>query len=179
MVYRDGKQSLKLPSWQEATQEMFFKNYVAVLMGILSLVVVSDAYGGDKQQTGFLDKVYTAPDGYEAKYVDVGASASRLMIPAPLSEEESSRVRELAVRAYLAIDCAGMARADFLLSGESGDLYVNELNTIPGFTAVSMYPKLWEASGLPYSEIIDRLIELAFERHRDRTRSETSLGLAG
>ena len=116
---------------------------------------------------------------YEAKYVDVGASASRLMIPAPLSEEESSRVRELAVRAYLAIDCAGMARADFLLSGESGDLYVNELNTIPGFTAVSMYPKLWEASGLPYSEIIDRLIELAFERHRDRTRSETSLGLAG
>ena len=80
----------------------------------------------------------------------------------------------MAVRAYKAIDCAGMARADFLLSGETGELYVNELNTIPGFTAISMYPKLWEASGIPYPELIDRLIELALERYQDTECSETS-----
>jgi len=116
---------------------------------------------------------------YEAKYVDVGANASKLLIPAPLSKEVATRVRNLAVKAFLAIDCAGMARADFLLSGETGELYVNELNTIPGFTAISMYAKLWGASGVPYRELIDRLIELAIERHRDRARSETSYGLAG
>jgi len=111
---------------------------------------------------------------YAAKYLDEGESASRLLIPAPLPPETTERVRELAVRAYVAIDCAGMARADFLLSGKTGELYVNELNTIPGFTAISMYPKLWEASGIPYPELIDRLIELALERHADRARCETS-----
>ncbi len=108
---------------------------------------------------------------YEAKYLD---GKSELLIPAPLPEEVTERVRDLAVRAYRAIDGAGMARVDFLLSGETGELYVNELNTIPGFTEISMYPKLWEASGLPYPQLIDRLIELALERHRDRARSETS-----
>jgi D-alanine-D-alanine ligase len=111
---------------------------------------------------------------YEAKYIDEGDEASKLLIPAPISPEQTERVRELAVRAYKAIDCAGMARADFLLSGETGELYVNELNTIPGFTAISMYPKLWEASGIPYSELIDRLIECALERFEDTERSETS-----
>ncbi|MCX7682858.1 MAG: D-alanine--D-alanine ligase [Anaerolineae bacterium] len=111
---------------------------------------------------------------YEAKYLDEGERASKLLIPAPISPELTARVRELAVRAYQAIDCAGMARADFLLSGTTGELYINELNTIPGFTAISMYPKLWEASGIPYPELIDRLIELAIERHQDKERSETS-----
>ncbi len=108
---------------------------------------------------------------YEAKYLD---GKSELLIPAPLPEEVTERVRDLAVRAYRAIDGAGMARVDFLLSGETGELYINELNTIPGFTEISMYPKLWEASGLPYPQLIDRLIELALERHRDKARSETS-----
>jgi D-alanine-D-alanine ligase len=85
----------------------------------------------------------------------------------------TARVRDLAVRVYEAIDCNGMARADFLLSGETGELYISEVNTIPGFTSISMYPKLWEASGLAYPELIDRLIELALERHRDKQRSET------
>lgn len=111
---------------------------------------------------------------YEAKYIDTGEDASRLLIPAPISPELTERVRDLAVRAYQAIDCAGMARADFLLSGTTGELYVNELNTIPGFTAISMYPKLWEATGISYPELIDRLIELAIERYRDKERSETS-----
>ncbi len=111
---------------------------------------------------------------YEAKYIDEGDQASQLLIPAPLSPELTEKVRDLAIRAYRAIDCAGMARADFLLSDETGDLYVNELNTIPGFTKISMYPKLWEASGIPYPELIDRLIELAFERYEDKSRSLTS-----
>ena len=111
---------------------------------------------------------------YGAKYIDEGDQASKLLIPAPLSPEMAERVRDLAIRAYKAIDCAGMARADLLLSGETGELYVSELNTIPGFTAISMYPKLWEASGIPYPELIGRLIELALERYGDKQRSETS-----
>jgi D-alanine-D-alanine ligase len=111
---------------------------------------------------------------YESKYFDAGEDASELLIPAPLSPELTERVRELAVEVYKAIDCAGMARVDFLLSGETGELVVNEVNTIPGFTSISMYPKLWEATGIPYSELIDRLIELAIERYEDKARSETS-----
>jgi D-alanine-D-alanine ligase len=111
---------------------------------------------------------------YEAKYIDDGDEASDLLIPAPLSVEMTGRVQDLAVRTYRAIDCAGMARVDFLLSGETEALYVNEVNTIPGFTRISMYPKLWQASGVPYPELIDRLIELALERHRDKARTEVS-----
>jgi D-alanine-D-alanine ligase len=113
---------------------------------------------------------------YEAKYIDKGDQASDLLIPAPLSVEMTRYVRDLAVRAYKAIDCAGMARVDFLLSAETETLYLNEVNTIPGFTDISMYPKLWEASGIPYPELIDRLIELALERHRDKARNEVSYG---
>jgi D-alanine-D-alanine ligase len=111
---------------------------------------------------------------YAAKYLDDGERASKLLIPAPLPEEVAERVRELALRAYLAVDCAGMARVDFLLSRETGELYVSELNTIPGFTAISMYPKLWEASGIPYPELIDRLIGLALERRADLARNRVS-----
>jgi D-alanine-D-alanine ligase len=108
---------------------------------------------------------------YIAKYID---DRSELIIPADLSAELTRRIQELAITAFLAVDCAGMARVDFLLDRDTGELYVGELNTIPGFTPISMYPKLWEASGIPYSELIDRLIELALERHADNSRSETS-----
>ncbi len=108
---------------------------------------------------------------YSAKYLD---GDSELLIPAPIPADTTERVRSLAVEAYLAIDCAGMARADFLLDRHSGELYVNELNTLPGFTPISMYPKLWEATGVSYTELIDRLIQLAFERHVDKSRSETT-----
>lgn len=77
----------------------------------------------------------------------------------------------LAVKAYKAIDCCGMARVDFLLDSQTEEIFLNEINTIPGFTKISMYPKLWEASGLPYSALVDRLIELALERKADRNRS--------
>ena len=105
---------------------------------------------------------------YEAKYIKEG---SELLIPARLSPRQVKRVQELAVRAFKAIDCAGMGRVDFLLDRKSGRIFVMEINTIPGFTPISMYPKLWEVSGLPYSKLLDRLIELALERHRDKTRT--------
>ena len=108
---------------------------------------------------------------YEAKYVD---GTSGLIIPAPLPAEMTVRIQELAVRAYKAADVAGMARVDFLLDTESGQVYLNELNTIPGFTKISMYPKLWEASGIAYPGLVDRLIELAIQRKADRDRTSHS-----
>jgi D-alanine-D-alanine ligase len=108
---------------------------------------------------------------YDAKYVD---DRSDLLIPAPLPAELAEEIRALAVRAYKAHDGAGMARVDFLLDRESLRPYVNELNTIPGFTPISMYPKLWEASGLPYPRLLDRLIELALERFADRQRDRVT-----
>ncbi len=99
---------------------------------------------------------------YEAKYLDEGGA--ELLIPAPLEGATSEEVRRLAIAAFRAIDAAGMARVDFLL-GADGRVFVNEVNTIPGFTRISMYPKLWEASGVPYPKLVDRLIELALERH--------------
>ncbi len=109
---------------------------------------------------------------YAAKYLDDGEAASRLLIPAPLSKEESDRVRAMALEAYRAMDGAGLARVDFLLSRETGELYLNEINTMPGFTKISMYPKLWEASGVPYDKLLGWLIDLALERHYENDRSE-------
>ena len=102
---------------------------------------------------------------YESKYVD---GTSGLVIPAQIPEETSNQIREYAVRAYKAIDCAGMARADFFLEKETGRVLLNELNTLPGFTSISMYPKLWDATGIPYPELVDRLIQLALERKAER-----------
>ena len=108
---------------------------------------------------------------YEAKYIDAG---SELVIPAKLSKKQLKRVQEDAVRAFQAVDCAGLARVDFLLDPKSERMYVNEINTMPGFTAISMYPKLWAASGVEYPELIARLIELALERHADKKRNQYS-----
>ena len=105
---------------------------------------------------------------YDAKYVD---EASRLIIPAELPAATAEHARDCAVRAFQALDGAGLARVDFLLDRDTGALYLNELNTIPGFTQISMYPKLWEASGLSYRESIDRLIELALERQAEKDRT--------
>lgn len=102
---------------------------------------------------------------YEAKYFDDGKSV--LVIPAPLTEEKTNELREAAVKAYKALDCAGMARVDFFMDKETEKIYINEINTIPGFTKISMYPKLWDAAGVSYSELIDKLIELAIERYNE------------
>jgi D-alanine-D-alanine ligase len=109
---------------------------------------------------------------YEAKYLD---EASQLLIPAPLSGSQADDIRRLAIKAFRAVDGAGMSRVDFLMGGDTGALYLNEVNTIPGFTTISMYPKMWEATGLPYPELLDRLIALAMERHAARQLLKTSV----
>ena len=111
---------------------------------------------------------------YTAKYLEEGTS---LIIPAKLTKKQVAQFQDYAVRAFHAIDGAGMARCDFFLEKRTGKIYVNELNTIPGFTSISMYPKLWEASGLPYAKLIDKLIELAFELHREKARTKYSIEL--
>ena len=109
---------------------------------------------------------------YEAKYLD---DQSETLIPAPLSAEQQDTIRRMAVEAFLAIDAAGMARVDFLLSRTTGQLVVNEVNTIPGFTTISMFAKLWAATGLDYPALLDRLIKLAIARHADKQRLRTSV----
>jgi D-alanine-D-alanine ligase len=106
---------------------------------------------------------------YEAKYLE----GSGLLIPAPLTPEQEQRVRRLAVEAFLAVDAAGMARVDFFLDRRTGEPLVNELNTIPGFTRLSMFPKLWEASGLSFPDLVARLVELSLQRHGERQRTRT------
>ena len=107
---------------------------------------------------------------YSAKYID---EASELIIPADLPQEIIEEIQRMAVAAFRSIEVEGMARVDFFLDGE-GRLIVNELNTIPGFTSISMYPKMWEVSGLSYPELLDRLIELAIERHEQARSKKTS-----
>lgn len=102
---------------------------------------------------------------YEAKYYD---DSSELLIPAPITKEQTALLQDYALKAYLAIDCEGMARVDFLMDKETDEVFLNEVNTIPGFTPISMYPKLWEASGLPYAELIDELIRLALKRKEEK-----------
>ncbi len=109
---------------------------------------------------------------YEAKYIDEG---SQTVVPADLPPALSERIRRLAVEAFRAIDCAGMARVDFLLSRRDGAIYVNEVNTIPGFTTISMYSKMWAASGVSYSDLLDRLIALGIERHAAKQQLRTSV----
>ena len=107
---------------------------------------------------------------YKAKYLD---DTSELLIPAPLSDEHAEGAQDLALKAYEALECCGMGRVDLLLERNTGKFYVNELNTLPGFTSISMFPRLWEASGISYSELIDRLITLAIKRHQQK-KSESS-----
>jgi D-alanine-D-alanine ligase len=109
---------------------------------------------------------------FEAKYLD---DSSKTLIPAPLTEAQTHEVRTLAVAAFKAIDGAGMARVDFLLAGDSGVIYLNEINTIPGFTTISMYSKMWAATGLAYPDLLDRLIALAIERHAEKQQLRTSM----
>jgi len=110
---------------------------------------------------------------YHAKYED---ERSQLLIPAPLPEETIENLQQIAVAAFKAVDGAGMARVDFLMDRTTGEIFLSEINTIPGFTKISMYPKLWEASGLAYVDLVDRLVELAIQRKADRDRTERHYG---
>jgi D-alanine-D-alanine ligase len=129
--------------------------------------------GNDDPQASVPGEIVPQHDfySYEAKYLD--ENGARLRIPAGLTPAISERVRQLAVAAFQVLECAGMARVDFFVCAD-GRAYVSEINTIPGFTKISMYPKLWEASGVPYPRLIERLLDLAIERHRREQRIETS-----
>jgi D-alanine-D-alanine ligase len=120
--------------------------------------------GNDEPEASIVGEVVPHHEFYDfgAKYLEEG---SELRIPAPIPDEIAEEVRRMALEAFRAIDCAGMARVDFFYEQTTGILFLNEINTIPGFTPISMYPKLWEASGVPYAKLIDSLIELALERH--------------
>jgi D-alanine-D-alanine ligase len=108
---------------------------------------------------------------YNAKYLEEG---SELIIPAKLSKSETKRVREIAIAAFKAVDCSGLARVDFLMDPKTRKIYLNEINTMPGFTSISMYPKLWAATGVSYPELITRLIQLGLERHEEKKRNQYS-----
>jgi D-alanine-D-alanine ligase len=130
--------------------------------------------GNDEPQVSVVGEVVPAHEfyDYDAKYLDEG---SRLVIPAAIDAGVAEEVRSMAVRVFQAVDAAGMARVDFFMERTTGRVLVNELNTIPGFTRISMYPKLWEASGLSYPKLIERLVELAIERFNDKQRSQTAI----
>lgn len=136
--------------------------------GIAGREIECSVLGNDDPQASSPGEIIAAADfySYEAKYGP--DSEAQLLIPAPLSAELTTAVQRLAVRTFQVLECSGMARVDFFLQHGTERLFVNELNTIPGFTPSSMYPRLWEASGLPYSQLITRLIDLAFERHAAR-----------
>jgi D-alanine-D-alanine ligase len=134
--------------------------------------------GNDTPEASVVGEIVPAKEfyDYEAKYELNGADESVSIIPAKLSATEAKSIRTMALAAFRACDCAGLARVDFLMSpgkkGQPAEIYLNEVNTMPGFTSISMYPKLWAASGLAYPRLIERLIELALERHREKQQTQ-------
>src|SRR3954465_2260380 len=151
-------------------------------------IVIEQGVGGDKEKAREIECSVLGNDepaaslpgeivpgkefyDYTAKYLDEG---SQLIIPAKLTKAETRKVQELAVAGFRAVDCSGLARVDFLMDPKSRKIYLNEINTMPGFTSISMYPKLWAASGLEYSDLIDRLIQLGIERHKDKKKNQYS-----
>ena len=140
--------------------------------GINAREIEVSVLGNSEPQASVVGEVVPSREfyDYQAKYVDEG---SRLIIPADIPAVTAQSARTLAVAAFKAVDAAGLARVDFLLDRDSGHLYLNEINTLPGFTSISMYPKLWEAAGLSYSELINRLVELALERQSDKDQNVT------
>ena len=129
--------------------------------------------GNDEPQASVVGEVRPAGEfyDYDSKYTEEG---TQLIIPADLPDGVSQEVQRIALRAFKAVDAAGMARVDFFVSKKENKIYLNEINTIPGFTSSSMYPRLWEASGISYPELIDRLIQLALERHQDKKQNKIS-----
>src|SRR6202789_3842297 len=136
--------------------------------------------GNDAPEASVVGEIVPAKEfyDYEAKYELSGKDESVCIIPAKLSATEAKRIRTMALAAFRACDCAGLARVDFLMApgkkGQPAEIYLNEINTMPGFTSISMYPKLWGATGVPYPKLIDRLIELAVERHREKQMTQFS-----
>lgn len=156
-----------------------YDNKILIEKGVVAREIECAVLGNDAPRASVPGEICPRADfySYEAKYID--DNGATLLIPAPLTPSETAAVQELAVRVFQLLDCAGMARVDFFLERDTGRWYVNELNSIPGFTTISMYPKLWEASGVPYRELISRLLDLALERHAQRSRLKKAYTPAG
>src|SRR5437588_709941 len=129
--------------------------------------------GNDAPQASVPGEIVPGKEFYDytAKYVDEG---SELVIPATLTKAETKKVQELAIKAFQAVDCSGLARVDFLMDPKNRKIWLNEINTMPGFTSISMYPKLWAASGVSYSDLIEKLIQLGLERHGEKKKNQYS-----
>lgn len=147
-----------------------FDRRILIEHGVDAREIEVSVLGNDDPQASTAGEILPSREfyDYKAKYID---NTSGLIIPANLEPGLIARIRSFAVEAYKAIDCSGMARVDFLLDKNSSEVYLNELNTIPGFTSISMYPKLWEATGLKYADLVAKLIELALERKSDRDKT--------
>ncbi len=129
--------------------------------------------GNDEPQASTVGEIVPAAEFYDynAKYIDEG---SQPVIPARISKKQMKEVQGMAIRAFKSVDCSGLARVDFLMDPKNNKIYLNEINTMPGFTSISMYPKMWAASGLEYPELIDRLIHLALERFEEKKKNRYS-----
>ena len=149
-----------MPRLHEAAQ---YDRKIVVEEGIDCTELECAILGNDDPKASLVGEILPAGEFYsfESKYEDANSST---LIPARISEENTKYIRETAVKAFKAVDGYGLSRVDFFLDKKTGKIYLNEINTLPGFTKISMYPKLWEATGIPYSELLDHLIELAFER---------------
>jgi D-alanine-D-alanine ligase len=157
----------ELPAALETAAE--YDNKIVVERGIDAREIEISILGNEDPIASLPGEI--VPSGefydYKAKYVD---DKSTLMIPAPLSEAQIKEMQRLGIAAFKTLECSGMARVDFFLERPTGKFFVNEINTLPGFTAISMYPKMWAASGIAYPDVIDRLITLAFERHASKRK---------
>jgi len=158
------------PELSTHIEEAFlYDDFVVIEKGIEAREIEVSVLGNLEPQASLAGEIIPSREfyTYESKYVD---QTSRLLIPAPLSPPQMEEVRELALKAYRSLQLEGMARVDFLMDKRTDEFWINEPNTIPGFTSISMYPKLWEASGLKYPDLLDRLIELGLERFERRKR---------
>lgn len=167
-----GKAKNRAELRQGITEAARFDRKIIVEQGLDVREIEVSVLGNDDPIASVVGEVIPSREfySYAAKYVD---GDSQLLIPAPLDETYVELIQKLAIMAFKALDCAGLARCDFFLEKQTGELFINELNTMPGFTNISMYPKLWEASGLAYPDLIDRLLQLALERHAEKQASLT------
>jgi D-alanine-D-alanine ligase len=168
-ISRVAERGELIPALRDAAR---YDTKILVERGLDAREIEVALLGNDPFEASVPGEIRTAREfyDYEAKYAD---ESTDLLVPAPLSEAQTQRVRGLAVDAMRVLEGEGLARVDFLFERATEEFFVNEVNSLPGFTEVSMYPRLWEASGLPYPALLDRLIELALERHRERSALET------
>lgn len=161
-----GRRELK----QSVNLACGYDRKIIVEEGLECREVECSVLGNDEPQASLAGEIVPKREfyDYEAKYTE---GLSEIIIPAPIDQTLMTRARKIALEAFKAIDCCGMARVDLFLEKDSKNIYLNEINTIPGFTSTSVYARLWEATGIGYSQLLDRLIELALERHQEKKRS--------